>query len=106
MWYASAMPQFRPDKELDTAAAAVAFAVEVRRYHRRRSRKDAEQRISDIERALGRIADAMAPLRSEIGKFPHGPQTEKAEENREEIREMSRSLQRERRKLWKMQRRG
>ena len=45
---------------------------------------------------------AMRPLRSEIGRFPYGPQTDEAEANREEIREASTAIQRERRKLWKM----
>ena len=46
----------------------------------------------------------MKPLRSEIGRFPYGPQTDEAEANRERIRQASDALQRERRKLWKMRR--
>jgi hypothetical protein len=45
----------------------------------------------------------MGPLRSEIGRFAYGPQTTLAERNRQAIRDASDKLQRERRKLWKMQ---
>lgn len=46
----------------------------------------------------------MKPLRSAIGKFATGPQTEAIEaEVRQPIREASRAIQRERQKLWKMQ---
>lgn len=92
------MPDPLPEKHLEAAAAAVAFAVQVRRYHRRRTGKDAKQRQADIARALRRIKVAMAPLRSEIGRLATGPSTERSRE----IREASLALQRERRKLWKM----
>lgn len=44
----------------------------------------------------------MRPLRTYIGQFPVGPQTSIAEANRERIRETSRLMQAERRKLTKM----
>jgi hypothetical protein len=103
MWYDSCMPANRPTTELDAAERAVEHARGVRAYHRRRTEKDSRQRQQDIEIALGRIRDAMKPLKSMIGSFPYGPQTETAERNREEVREASLALQRERRKLWKMQ---
>lgn len=97
------MPATRPKTELDIAYAAVANARGVREYHRRRTEKRSPQRERDIAIALERIRDAMRPLKSMIGAFPYGPPTETAENNREEIRQASLALQRERRKLWKMQ---
>lgn len=101
------MPAIRPATELDAAQAAADNAQRVRAYHRRRTEKGSLQREQDIEIALDRVREAMKPLKSMIGQFPYGPQTDTAEANREEIREMSLALQRERRKLWKMKdRRG
>ena len=99
------MPDKLPTDAIQTAEAAVAFAQQVRKFHRRRTGTDSARRDRDIEEALGRLRAAMAPLRSEIGRFPYGPQSESAEANRERIREASAALQRERRKLWKMQKR-
>lgn len=84
------------------AELAVTNAQEVRAYHRKRSERTDRQRRHDLELALKRVKSAMLPLRSEIGKFPYGPQTDAAAENRQAIREASAALQRERRKLWKM----
>jgi hypothetical protein len=96
------MPQTRPDDLLDAAQAAVLNARRVREFHARRTEKTSKQRIQDIVIARERLLDAMKPLKSIIGGFPYGPPTEVAEANREEIREVSRALQAERRKLWKM----
>ena len=87
---------------MDRAESAVLFAQQVRTKHRRKKRRSSEQRRADIEEALKRLKDAMRPLRSEIGRFPYGPQTDEAEANRERIRDLSAALQTERRKLWKM----
>lgn len=102
LWYASRMPAVLPRQELEAAAAAVAYAQQVRAFHRRRANKRSPQREADIALALQRLREAMAPLRSEIGRFPYGPQTTEAEGNRDKIREASEAIQRERRKLWKM----
>lgn len=102
MWYASFMPSELPKDAIETAEAAVAFAQQVRRYHRRRTQRDAKQRSTDVNLALERLKEAMGPLRSEIGRFPYGPQTTQAERNRQKIRDTSDAIQRERRKLWKM----
>jgi hypothetical protein len=96
------MPTELPKDAIENANAAVAFAQQVRKFHRRRTSRKADQRARDIEVAVQRLKDAMGPLRSEIGRFPYGPQTSIAEANRERIREASAALQRERRKLWKM----
>lgn len=99
------MPAILPTELLDAADAAAAYAQQVRRYHRKRSARTAKQRQADIELALNRLAEAMKPLKSQIGKFPYGPQTTLAEQNRQRIRAASQALQSERRKLWKMRNR-
>ena len=96
------MPTSLPDKELDRARRAIDNAQRVRSYHRRRSAKDSKQRQHDIEQALKRIREAMKPLRSIRGRFPYGPQTTAAEENRREIIAVMDQLKKERMKLWKM----
>lgn len=96
------MPTHLPEAALREAELAVAHAQDVRVSHRRRSAKTDRQRQHDLTLAFERVKEAMLPLRSEIGKFPYGPQTDQAEENRETIRQASAALQRERRKLWKM----
>ena len=52
---------------------------------------------------LERLAQAMKPIRSEIARFPYGPQTDTAEANRQKLRNLSKQIQGERRRLWKMQ---
>jgi hypothetical protein len=96
------MPAQLPVAAMKEAELAVTNAQEVRSYHRKRSEKSDRQRRHDLDLALKRVKAAMVPLRSEIGKFPYGPQTDAAEANRDTIREASKALQRERRKLWKM----
>ena len=97
------MPESLPRPELTAAKQAIEHAQRVRAAHRRRSSRGTPQRERDITLALERIAKAMTPLRSMIGRFPYGPQTDEAEFNRQRIRDASQALQRERRKLWKMQ---
>ena len=101
-WYDSSMPTELPKDAIDAAEAAVLFARAVRRQHRRRTARNQDRRVKDIEAALARLREAMKPLKSEIGRFPYGPQTTIAEKNRDRIREASASLQVERRKLHKM----
>ena len=96
------MPAILPKEALKEAELAVRNAQEVRTFHRKRSTKGDLQRKQDLTLALRRVKAAMKPLRSHIGRFPYGPQTDTAEKNRESIREASAALQRERRKLWKM----
>lgn len=97
------MPAELPTDALSDAEASIAFATQVRKYHARRTDKRSVQRAADISVALARLHAAMKPLRSEIGRFPYGPSTEIAEENRQRIRDASAEIQKERRKLWKMQ---
>lgn len=74
-------------------------------FHAKRTGKDSPQRKADIELALERLKEAMKPLKSEIGKFPYGPQTDQAEANRQIIRDASAAIQAQRRKLWKLNKR-
>jgi hypothetical protein len=99
------VPEHLPSDWVTAAESAVQHAQAVRAFHRKRSRRGSTQREADIQIALDRIKAAMRPLRSEIGRFSYGPQTNTAEHNREMIRKLSRQLQAERRKLWKMKER-
>jgi hypothetical protein len=92
-----------PDNVIENADAAVAYAQQVRQFHARRTSRKSAQRTADINVALARLKEAMAPLKREIGRFPYGPQTSIAEANRQRIRDASCAIQTERRKLWKMQ---
>lgn len=99
------MPEKLPQGAVDTAEAAVAFAQSTRRVHARRTRKGSKQREDDIRNALDRLKSAMAPLKSAIARFQYEPQTSTAEKNRQVIYAASKAIQRERRKLWKLQKR-
>jgi hypothetical protein len=96
------MPAILPEAEVEAAHAAVEHAQAVRRLHRRRTDKNSPQRTADIDIALEQLKAVMRPLRTYIGKFPYGPQTDIAEANREIIYSASNAIQSERRKLWKM----
>lgn len=96
------MASQRLTDDLARAEAAVLFAQQVRKTHRRRKRRLPTQRRQDIDEAVKRVREAMKPLRSEIGRFPYGPQGAEADMDRDRIRAASAALQSERRKLWKM----
>jgi hypothetical protein len=85
-----------------TARAAAVFAEQVRKRHRRRTEVGSPQRATDIEAALRRLHDAMAPLRSEIARFSYEKASRIYGEDRDKIRDASKMLQRERMKLHKM----
>jgi hypothetical protein len=88
--------------EMQAARQAVRHAVLVREHHRRRTDKGSANREQDIAEALDRLKEAMKPLRRAIGQFPYGPQTDVAEQKRQEIRAISAEIQAQRRRLWKM----
>lgn len=96
------MPSELPHADIEAAEAAIQFAKLVRKTHARRSHKTSARRIADIQIARQRLKETMRPLRTHIGQFPIGPQTEVAEANREHIRDVSLRMQAERRKLTKM----
>ena len=97
------MPQKLPEHDMHAAEAAIEYAQSVRSLHARRTERGNRQREADIQLALDRLKSAMTPLRKEIGRFPYGPQNSIADANRAAIKEASAQIQRERRKLWKMQ---
>lgn len=106
MWYDSSMPNRLPKDALRQAHAAVVFAHQTRKHYRRRPDRNKRDREKDIQKALDRIRRAMAPIRSEIGRFAHQPCDVEGLIRREKIRKASQDLQRERRKLFKMQQRS
>jgi hypothetical protein len=81
------------------AVAAVEHAGQVRAYHRRTTRKGGKQREADLDLAMTRLKDAMAPLRRVIARFPY---EQPSPSQRALIEATSQALQAERRKLWKM----
>jgi hypothetical protein len=93
---------FQIETDIKTAKLAVTHAQAVREYHRRRSDRGSEQREWDIREAQERIQRAMKPLRTWQGKAPYATQTELHKEFTRQVSEVSKDLQRERRKLWKM----
>jgi len=96
------MPEELPKNMMEAADAAVLYAQQVRKHHARRTAIASPNRKHDLDLAIQRLKEAMAPLRTEIGRFPYGPQTPLAEANRQKIRDASKAIQRERVKLWKM----
>jgi hypothetical protein len=97
------VPEHVDKRLLADAEAAIDLARSVRRLHARRSQKGGSRREADIQNALDRLKTAMRPLRPVIARFPYEPQTVTAEANRQRVRALSTAMQRERRKLWKMQ---
>lgn len=96
------MPK-KPDPDiLAEADAAVKHAIRVRKTHARRTERKSKQRTRDIVMAIQRLHEAMRPLRSEIGRFSHGSQTEERRKTHERYREASAAIQGQRRRLWKM----
>lgn len=90
------------NEALKEAKLATKNAQEVRSYHRRRTERGDKQREQDLTMALERVKEAMVPLRSAIGKFPYERETNTILARQQRIRDASKGLQRERRKLWKM----
>lgn len=87
------------------AQAAVRHAKDVRAYHARKTRRGSPQREADLKNAVGRIKRAMVPLRSFLGSAPYRTQTTTHLDLVFRVKETSKDLQSERRKLWKMQKR-
>lgn len=101
---------------LHVAELAVNHAQAVREAHRKRSARENRDRQADITIALTRLKRAMRPIRSELARIPY--QLNDADPARGAMRALvygeligqraalldaSDQLQRERRKLWKMQ---
>lgn len=97
------MPVRHPiEDDLKSGRLAVEHAKSVRRFHARRTVRGSRHREDDIIEARRRIAEAMKPLRSWMGRHPYMPQTAMIEQLDDQVRALSRDLQRQRRKLWKM----
>src|SRR4051812_5740244 len=96
------MPGVLTEQDFDAVDAAIAFAQQVRKLHRRRSERASPARRRDIRMALNRLGSAMKPLRSELGRLQYAPTTAAAEARHERVRDASKAIQTERRKLWKM----
>lgn len=115
MWYTGSMKERRfawqkgKDKRIEMpdpviveeGETAIEYALSVRKLHARRSRPGSRQREVDIRVALNKLALAMYPIRRKAAMYVYH-ETPLSEE----IKEVSKAMQRERRKLWKMQRKG
>jgi len=88
-----------------TAQAAAAYASDVRSMHRKRSERGSRQREADIAIALSRLRAAMRPIRSELARAPYGKAEGASPLQAMSLSDASQLIQRERRKLWKMQKR-
>ena len=102
MWYASSMPSPSHSSMLQDADIAINLAQEVRAFHRRRTKKESNQRKTDVRHASARVSRAMKPIRSALGRARHLPQTDEHKAQVAELRDASQRLQSERRKLWKL----
>ena len=102
MWYDPHMTKEVSEDDLLFAQAAVDNAQGVRKHHRRRTARGDERREADIKLAAERIQSAMKPLRSYLCGYMYGPQTETRAEKRVRVESLSKQLQAERRKLFKM----
>ena len=107
MWYDSSMSFENLDKILADAVAAADYARDVRTAHRRRTDRSSPQRQADIRIALARLKKAMKPLRRLLAQYTYKRRrlSHTEQEKLALIASTSQDLQRERRKLWKMQQR-
>lgn len=86
---------------IEDAEEAIRHALAVRKLHAKRSRPGSPQRETDIRIALMKLKAAMHPIRKKAAMFVYH-RTHLSSE----IKDVSKLLQRERRKLWKMQRKS
>jgi hypothetical protein len=87
------------DSLIEAAATACSEAVDLRRFHRRSTKRQNDLRTKQLTGALEKLSAAAAPIRSEIGRLPYTRISEKTEAR---LRQASVQLQAERRKLRKM----
>lgn len=90
------------ERDLKAAELAARHAKDVRLYHARRSPKGSKQREHDLAEASERLKKAMKPLRSWLGQATAKEPTATHEEITKRVREASKELQAQRRRLWKM----
>lgn len=89
---------------LNAATYAVAEAEAVRADLRGRTTKGSAAREAELAGAIKHLNAAAKPLRREAGRLAHDPARERRWGPR--LRKAAYAIQRERRKLWKMQERG
>jgi len=90
------------ERDLKAAELAARHAKDVREYHARRSSKGSKQREHDLQEATARLKKAMKPLRSWLGQASSKNSTTAHEEITDRVRQTSKELQAQRRRLWKM----
>jgi hypothetical protein len=90
---------------LKEAYAAVRHAQDVRTFHGRRTKKGSGQRETDLAEARDKLKRVMKPLRSFLGQAPYKTQSQAHQDLTDRIKEASAAIQKERRSLWKMQKR-
>lgn len=93
--------ELTPEELIADASKAVQHAQSTRKAHARAKggHRGGKQREQDIRLALERLQKAMKPLRRRIQRLVYLPSSYPGEG----LREASQAIQRERRKLWKMQ---
>lgn len=84
------------------ADTAITVAQDVRKFHAKRTKVGNAQRNTDIRHAADQITAAMRPIRSALGRAPYDPINALTEQQHKELRDASKRLQVERRKLWKL----
>lgn len=88
---------------LASAESAIKLAQDVRIHHRKRTRPSHQQRRTDVRYARTKLTGAMKPIRAGLGRIPYEQPSEGFRERQSELRVMSKRIQVERRKLWKLQ---
>jgi hypothetical protein len=96
------MPTPSHNTMLRDADVAIENAQQVRAFHRKRTKKDSNQRQTDIRHASSRVQRAMKPIRTSLGRARHLPQSQEHLAAVDELKAASARLQAERRKLWKL----
>ena len=91
------------DDEVANAEAAIKHAQSVRRLHRRTTDRANRARQNDIKVALQRLKSTMSPIRRYLSSCYYGPQTAVTMLRKDQISQLSKAMQAERRKLFKMQ---
>lgn len=116
VWYTSfPMEESSFSRLVQAADAAVDHAQDTRSAHAKRSARGSRQREDDLSMAQTRLKRLMAPVRSELARLPSELKRMQSTNQMEhfgssvgqqaKLRDLSQAIQRERRKLWKMQQR-
>lgn len=82
--------------------SAVKGAQSARRKHARKTKRGDERRERDLKEAAENIQKAMKDLRPIIARMPWQTYSEARERTNDQVRRVSKAMQIERRKIWKM----